>query len=176
MEDIQLVQQAKNGDSNGVEALYRKYVDAIYRFCLRETNHDVAEAEDLTSEIFIEMAKSIRSFKGKSSFKNWLYAIAKNRIRHWIRRKKAVKVTSLFDTIIDTPLLIDPEKQQEVEKKIYKLLGKLNPRERELITLRYLRGYSLNEVAAKLGISVVNAKVISFRTIRKLRRINLDDL
>ncbi len=89
------VQMAKDGNAAGVTALYRLYFEPIYRFCYWQTNRG-ADAEDLTQDIFIEMAKSIRGFRGESSFKNWLYVLAKRQIAGWLRQKYQLRYRTIL--------------------------------------------------------------------------------
>jgi len=173
MEDDQLVSLAQNGRQEAVASLYEKYFDAIYRFFYWQTNMESEVAEDLTHDTFIEMVKSIRKFKHKGNFKNWLYTIAKRQLANWLRSKYNLPKSPLFDYLPEPESSVDPEKQEEAAKQVEELLDKLSETERSVIILRYLKNYSVKETATELKISVSNVKVVAHRSIKKLREIQL---
>ena len=72
--DAELVARAK-GDPQAFAALYRRYIDAIYRYCAHRLGGRQA-AEDATSEIFVKAFTSIRSCRDERAFRSWLFAIA----------------------------------------------------------------------------------------------------
>ncbi len=170
MKDEPLVDLAKEGDERALVDLYEKYMDAIYRFCYWQTNKDREVAEDLTQDIFIEMVKSIRNFRGRGSFKNWLYTIAKRKILKWVRLKYQFPTETLFDNMVRGEDFIDPEKQEEKIKQLEEMLARLSEKEQKVITLRFLQNYSVLETSNTLGITQSSVKVIAHRTLKKLRK------
>src|SRR3989338_578114 len=137
--DKQLIALAQAGHQEAIAQLYKKYIDAMYRFCYWQTNHSHEDAEDLTQEIFVEMAKSLPSFKDTGQFKNWLYTIAKRRLTLWIKRKYQLPQSPLFDNIAIAEKWIDPKAQSKSVSLVKKLLEKLEPPARDIISLRFLR-------------------------------------
>ena len=172
--DKQLIILAQTGHPGAIGQLYEKYLDPIYRYCYWQTNHSHADAQDLTSEVFIEMAKSLPTFKDTGQFKNWLYTIAKRRLALWIKRKYLLPQSPLFDNITLAEKWIDPDKQNQTINLVKKLLQRLDHPARDIIILRFLRNYTVQETATKLKLSVANIKVITHRSIKKLRSIGLD--
>jgi RNA polymerase sigma-70 factor (ECF subfamily) len=168
MTDEKLVELAQKGIQDSVALLYEKYVDAIYRFCYWQTNQS-ADAEDLTSDIMLDMAKGFKNFKGEASFKNWLYGIAKHHLAHWLRHKYELPLISLDDNLAQGDDWIDPDHQEGNRRRLATLFKQLSPREQKLLTLRYLRGYSVSETAKALKLSGSNVKVLTHRTLAKLR-------
>lgn len=173
MDDKTLISLAKIGKKEAISQLYEKYVDAIYRFFYWQTNKNVEISEDLTQDTFIEMTKSIRTFKSEGSFKNWLYMIAKRQLIAWMRQKYDLPKEPLFDNLAQPEESIDSEKQEKTIKQIEKLLEKLSETERSIIVFRYLKNYSVKETAGELNITVSNVKVITHRVIKKLQKITL---
>jgi RNA polymerase sigma-70 factor (ECF subfamily) len=167
--DLVLVQMAKDGHQAGLENLYRKYVEPIYRFCYWQTNRS-QDAEDLTQDIFIEMAKSVRTFKGTASFKNWLYVIAKRQIAQWIKKKYDLPMFPLFDEIPEPENWIDPDNQQLKKASLTQLLDLLSSPEQAVLTARYLENLSVVETATKLKLSLANVKVLTHRALKKLQQ------
>ena len=174
MEDTQLVALAQKGHSEAVAQLYDKYFDAIYRYCYWQTNRQEEIAQDLTQDVFVQMAKSIKNFRGDGSFKNWLYTIAKRQITAWVSQKYDAELTPLFDNIPDEEDFIDPEKQQEKVELLNKVLNNLKPKARNVLRLRYLRNYSVAETAQELKLTESNVKVITHRSLKKLGGVDLE--
>lgn len=169
-QEARFVQMAKDGQRGGVEALYHLYFDAMYRFCYWQSNRS-EDAEDLTQDIFIEMAKSIRTFKGRSSFKNWLYTIAKRRISQWLRAKYQLPTSPLFEMIPHQEEWIDPSNTHLKEKVVSQLLAQLSGTESKVMKLRYLQSYTVKETAQSLRLTENNIKVIAYRSLKKLQKI-----
>ena len=174
MTDKQLIVLAKAGHPEAIGQLYEKYIDAMYRYCYWQTNHSHEDAQDLTQEIFVEMAKSLPTFKDTGQFKNWLYTIAKRRITAWVRRKYQLPQSPLFDNIALAEKWIDPQKQHQTAIRVKKLLQQLGQPARKIITLRFLRNYTVPETAAKLKLSATNVKVITHRSLKKLRSLGIE--
>lgn len=166
-----LVELAQTGDESAVAALYELYFDPIYRFFYWQTNSNIEVAQDLTHDTFIEMVKSLHNFRFKSSFKNWLYMIAKHVLAKWLRSKYDIPTTQLFDNLSKPEESIDPEKQGQTIERVRQLLSSLSQTERDVIVLRFLQNYSTKEVATALNISIANVKTITHRTLKKLQNM-----
>jgi RNA polymerase sigma-70 factor (ECF subfamily) len=168
-QEERLIHLAKTGDEHGVVGLYQIYFEPIYRFCYWQTNRS-EDAEDLTQDIFIEMAKSIGNFRGEASFKNWLYVIAKRRVSKWIKQKYNQATVALFESISASEIWIDDENQLFKTKVVQKLLDKLSDKERVVMSLRFLQNLNIKEVAARLHLTEANVKVITHRSLAKLQQ------
>ena len=173
MTDKQLIVLAQSCHQAAIGQLYEKYIDAMYRYCYWQTNHSHEDAQDLTQEVFVEMAKSLPTFKDTGQFKNWLYTIAKRRLSAWIKRKYQLPQSPLFDNVGVAEKWIDPKQQSRAVIVVKKILQKLEPSARKIITLRFLRNYSVKETAQSLKLSETNVKVITHRSIKKLRSLGI---
>lgn len=171
MEDSQIIALVLSGQKDSIGLLYDKYFGPIYRFFYWQVNNNKENAEDLTQDTFLEMAKSLKNFKNKGNFRNWLYTIAKRKLNLWIHNKYKIKEIALFENIIDRNDWIDPEIQEKKVKALGVILSRLSEREERIIRLRYLRNYSVKETAEKMQLSQSNIKIISLRGIKKLRAI-----
>src|SRR3990172_5502694 len=163
--DADLIRLVRDGNEEALSALYRRHVAPIYRFVLAQVR-EVADAEDLTSETFARMVRGIGRFRGEASFKNWLYQIARNAVRNHRRSSAYRRVSPLGPEHIAA----EPEEQSnndEAARRAYEVLQPLPPRYRLILELRFLRGRSVEEAAALMGISVANAKVLQHRALRK---------
>ena len=83
-----LVQRAQGGDEQAFAALFQMHQKRVYSLCLLMTKN-VAEAEDLTQEAFLQVFRKIASFRGDAAFSTWLYRVATNTVLMKLRRRKA---------------------------------------------------------------------------------------
>ncbi len=170
--DIELVELVKKGNQQALAVLYEKYFEPIYRFCYWQTNRSL-DAEDLTQDILVAMMGSLHTFTGKSSFRNWLYVLAKRRIIAWLRVKYRLPVVA-YDEFIqgigDSDEWLSEDNQELKRQSIGKMLQVLSDRDRQVVALHYLHGYSQVEVAKKLRITISNVKVICHRSLKVLSK------
>lgn len=162
--DEELVERMREGDEAALSALYRRYVVAIYRFILAQVR-EIPDAEDLTSDTFARMLRGIATFRGESSFKNWLYQIARNGVRNH-RRQASYRLNVPLgpDVAATAP---DPDPPAERMARALAVLEPLPPRYRQVLELRFLNGRTLEDTAQLMGITVANAKVLQHRALHK---------
>lgn len=175
--DLVLVDQAMAGDQKAYAELLDRYKDAIYFMLLKMVNNK-SDAEDLTIEAFGKAFKNIHQYTPNYAFSTWLFKIATNNCIDFIRKKKGNLVS--IDQTVDDPegssssqtahlqsSNLDPEEQLIKEqniKLIQDVVGKLKPRYRKLIELRYFREYSYEEIAEELNLPIGTVKAQLFRS------------
>jgi RNA polymerase sigma factor (sigma-70 family) len=174
--DLVLVDQAIAGDQKAYAELLDRYKDAIYFMLLKMVNNK-SDAEDLTIEAFGKAFKNIHQYTPNYAFSTWLFKIATNNCIDFIRKKKA-NLISIDHTIEDqegpvsSPTAhlqssnLDPEEQLIKEQNIQliqEVVGKLKPRYRKLIELRYFKEYSYEEIAEELNLPIGTVKAQLFR-------------
>lgn len=167
--DEELAKRAALGNSKAFESLYAKYFKPIYRFCAWQT-HTQEDAEDITQQVMIAVAESIGNFRGQSSFKNWVYAIAKNHVFAWIRDRYKLPTAPLFETLGVNEHMLDNDTTAYKEKIVAELMRGLKPQALRVITLRYLRGYSVSETAKELRMTQSNVKVTTKRALESMAK------
>lgn len=172
--DKQLVARAQNGDGLAVAQLYDRYAPAMYRYCFFQTNKSRELAEDLTHDIFIEMSKSLKNFKGEGSFKNWLYTIAKRQVNKWVKQKYQASFSPLYENIVEEEYEEDPEVSQEKQLTLERVLQHIKPKAAQILRLRFLRNYSVAETAAAVGATETNVKVITHRSLKRLQEFSYE--
>lgn len=150
-----------------MEEIYRKYSPELYRYLLSQT-HSTADAEDLLSETFLRALARLSTFRGDSSIRTWLYAIARN---VWIESLRKSRDTLSLEDMLE--IYIDDNIPSSVSTKIMiqrikTHLSGMDERVRDIILLRS-EGYSYAEIAGKLQISDSSARVIEHRARKKLR-------
>jgi RNA polymerase sigma factor (sigma-70 family) len=167
--DEALVRRIRARDEAALSVLYRRHVAAIYRFVLAQVRSE-PEAEDLTADTFARMLRGLDGFRGQASFRNWLYQIARNAVRNH-RRSASYRLNVPLSPMLAAPAAMDGDDEVGDEDAlgddVLALLQALPPRYRQLLELRFLGGRPLDEVAAQMGITVANAKVLQHRALRK---------
>lgn len=167
--DEALLTRIRAGDEAALSTLYRRYVQAIYRFVLGQVrDHDLAE--DLTSDSFARMLRGLESYRGEASFKNWLYQIARNAVRNHRRSASYRLNVPLSPTLAAEEPAAEPAATGDAEERVAAMLAPLPPRYRQVLELRFLMGCSLQETADRLTTTVANAKVLQLRALQKLVR------
>src|ERR1043165_2235299 len=95
--DLALTRRAAASDARAFEELYRRYHRLVYGLCLRMTQN-VAEAEDITQDVFILLHRKVGSFRGESQFTTWLHRLTVNQVLMRFRRSKARREEALEDS------------------------------------------------------------------------------
>ncbi|MHC4559706.1 MAG: RNA polymerase sigma factor [Planctomycetota bacterium] len=170
-EENDLVQRAKT-QAQALGRLYEKYYQKIFRFCVyRLFNKEIAE--DVTSAVFLQVARGIRSFKGQSEqdFRNWLYAIAANQANAYIRkssrRKKLLAEAADFITASDNDR---PDNSAEPDwPRLYAAILKLKPQHQTIVTLRFFENFKYEQIAQILNVKEVTVRVHLHRILNELR-------
>ena len=156
-----------------LEQLYSDYSKDIYRY-LFSLCRDASLSEDLTSEVFLAVVKSIGTFRKECDVKTWLFSIARNKWFEYLRRKKRSVETEALDEFIELKPSSSPSVEQtflndELIKRIYELIDEEKERPRKVALMR-IDGFSFYEIGKECGISENSARVMFFRTKEKNRQ------
>ena len=139
---------------------------------LYSLSRDAALAEDLTSEVFLEVVRSIHRFRGDANVKTWLFSIARHRWTAYLRKKKQQPQLDLLDEVLESRDR-SPEARlcdAAAACRVRELLQQEPERTQTVVQLR-LEGWSFHEIGQKCGISDSAARVIDFRAKAKIREI-----
>ncbi len=151
---------------NAVEHAYLRYVLPIYRFLYSRLGNQ-EEAEDLTSEVFLKAVRQLEPGRDPVSVQAWLFQVARTTLADYWRRRSRLPV----DPLDSEELAASPGDERAPDGSAQRLarwlLDQLPPRDREILTLRFLHGYSIKETAAALGITVNHAKVLQHRAVQR---------
>jgi RNA polymerase sigma-70 factor (ECF subfamily) len=168
--DIRLVEQAQRGDREAFVALYHRYVNEIYGYLYNQIG-DAHDAEDLTSETFLRLVRSLDSFAGRSSFRTWLYEIARNQLRdHWRRNGRRPR-TSDLNGVAAPESEQAPSGNPAAERLGRAILEALPPNYRRVLELRVIEGRSVKHTAEELGKTEANVKVLTHRALKRAEEI-----
>jgi len=172
-EDAALAVRASRGDVTAFGLLYDRHVDAIYRYVYYRVRDD-AEAEDLTSDVFMRALKAMPRYEPRQAFLAWLYRIARNAVIDKVRR--GGRQVS-FEDALEHPApehILEPDTELIARLEgdaLRKALAKLTPLQQEVLVLRFLEGYSTNEIAHIVGKREGTVRGIQFRAIGALRQM-----
>ena len=149
------------------DTVYRQHVAPVWRY-VNARVPDKAEAEDMTSEVFLRAARDWATYDAKrGTVQAWLIGIARHVVADWWRRRPAVPVAD-----------VDAGESVDAETEALRLVGDedlrrhfavLTDREREAVALRFGAGLRSAEVGEQLGISDAGARMLVHRAVTKLR-------
>ena len=164
-DDHGLVKLAAQGDKQAMEQLFSLHFKPMFRFVysMLKNSH---EAEDIVSETFLRAFEKIRTFKFQSSFKVWLYSIAKNLT--FDRLRKVNQQVTEWDFERETEKETAQGSTEDI-KKVEKILQNIPEKYAGVLRMRFLLSFTVKETAEALGISLSNAKVIQNRALKKAR-------
>ena len=164
-----LVQRARS-EADAMGQLYELYYERIFRFCVHRLFNREA-AEDITSTIFLDVARKIHTFagRGEADFRNWLYAIAINHANGYIRKTLRRKELLMDAAMIITGNGAYKEGAGPDFLEVYKAVLNLEPKEQTIITLRFFEKSSFEEIAEILNSKPVTVRVTLHRALKKLR-------
>ncbi len=175
-EQLQILTRAQAGDHAAFAQLYGLHKRRVYSLCLRMLGN-VAEAEDLAQESFLQLHRKIATFRGDSAFSTWLHRLTINVVLMHLRRK-GLKLISLDEALDPTPdsgparsfgapdlRLTGTIDRMTLEKAIENLPAGY----RLIFVLHDIEGYEHNEIAVLLDCSVGNSKSQLHKARMKLR-------
>ncbi|HYU75151.1 MAG TPA: sigma-70 family RNA polymerase sigma factor, partial [Ktedonobacteraceae bacterium] len=145
---------------NWLTEMYRAYAADLQRFISNKVG-DPTLAEDLTSTVFLKALRWLREDQSQISVRGWLYATARTTIvDHWQAQSQS-EMRSLNGLEEQLRNRDDPaEASQQAEMRVQHLLSLLPERDRRILTLHYLEGYSAAEIAEALGTSAGHIRVL----------------
>ena len=175
---INLVKRAQAGDEQAFAMLFQQHKNRVYSVCLLMTK-DVAEAEDLTQEAFLQVFRTVSSFRGDAAFSTWLYRVAVNTVLMKLRRRKSPPTVSLDEPVnSESPSLhrdfgkSDPELTGVVDRiALRRALQELPEGCRTIFALHEVEGYQHHEIAQLLDCSIGNSKSQLHKAKLKMRAL-----
>jgi RNA polymerase sigma-70 factor (ECF subfamily) len=170
-QDGDLVQRAQAGDADAFAEMYRKHVQAIYRYIsYRVGEADIAE--DLTSEVFLRAMQGLDRYRHRGApLSAWLFRIARDRVADHYREQNRRSTDALPETLLDGDPGPEAEAVSQFEAaEVRKHVEQLTPDQRDVVYLRFSAGLSLSETAQFMGKTIGAIKALQFRALRTLAR------
>jgi len=169
---------AQQGDALAFERLYKTHCKHIYSLCLRMLRN-MAEAEDLTQQVFLQLFRKIGTFRGDSSFSTWLHRISINAVLMYLRRKRPAE--NQMDSLDDTGSGgADPRESGKNPLSMPAVIDRLNLKRairrlpagyKRFFLLHDVMGYRHREIAEQLGCSIGCSKSQLHKARKSLRRL-----
>jgi RNA polymerase sigma-70 factor, ECF subfamily len=174
--EAEAIERAKLGDAEAFQLLYDKHKRRVYSLCLRMTAN-VAEAEDLAQEAFLQLYRKIATFRGESAFSTWLHRLSVNVVLMHLRKKTLPQVSleeATQGNDEDTPKkdfgADDVALAGSIDRlQLQRAVNDLPPGYRTIFVLHDVEGYEHNEIATMVGCSIGNSKSQLHKARMKLR-------
>jgi RNA polymerase sigma-70 factor (ECF subfamily) len=171
--ESQLIALAKKHNAEALSELYRRHANAIFRYVYYRVA-DRQVAEDLVGDIFVRALEGLSAYEDTGSpFEAWLYRIAHARVVDHYRRQ-AVRRSAPLDEHAAASDDTDPYQQaadRHDVRRAWEAIFYLTDEQQQVISLRFIAGYSIAEVARALGKTEGAVKALQHRGLASLRRL-----
>jgi RNA polymerase sigma-70 factor (ECF subfamily) len=172
--ELELARRVAGGDMAALEEVYRRFHTIVYTLCLRMTRN-VAEAEDISQDVFVSLPRALASFRGEAALSTWIHRVTVNRVlMHF--RKAAVRYEQTTED--GAPPLEkfeagaeEPGRRSADRVALEQAVVRLPPGYRAVFVLHDVEGYEHEEVARMCGISPGTSKSQLHKARMRLRRM-----
>ncbi len=170
-----ILECARRGDLEAISLLYRQFLPGVFAYTLFRIP-DRGTAEDLTSDIFLQMVEKIHKVKAtdEAAFAAWLFQIARTTVASYYRDRERMPV-SLQD---DVDLMVSPSSDPahyvencEDRSALVQAMNMLTEEQRQVLTGRLLLEYDVGTVARMIGKNANAVRALQFRALQSLKRI-----
>ena len=173
-DDIQIINQVLQGDQQSFEELIKRYQHFVFTIALRYSRNR-EDAEEIAQDVFVKAYRSLADFKGNAKFSTWLYTIAVNTTKTFLRKVK-LPVDSLDHVKISETVDkqhsgngADLTEQRSMQLLINQAIGLLSPEDAIVITLFYKAEQSIEETGLIMGLTPNAVKVRLHRARLRLK-------
>jgi RNA polymerase sigma-70 factor (ECF subfamily) len=167
--DDALIERIAAGDRAAMNILYTRHSVRVYRFTLRFVDNE-AVAEELVSEVFLEVWRNAQKFEGRSQVSTWLLALARHQSLSVLRRRSTQPLDNDAIALINDPTdtaeaIVDEKRTSSILRNC---LAQLSPLHREIIDLVYYHERTISDAARIIGINQSTVKTRMFYARRRL--------
>ena len=167
--DQALVSLIAQGDKDAMQVLFGRHNVRVFRFLTRFVDNE-ATAEDLVSEVFIEVWRNAGQFEARSQVSTWLLAIARHQVGSLLRRHSEAPLDpdmamTIADPSDNAETLLDREDRSKI---IRRCLTQLSPAHREIIDLVYYHERTIEDVAEIIGVPQNTVKTRMFYARKRI--------
>ncbi|WP_295084709.1 RNA polymerase sigma factor [Ruminococcus sp.] len=159
------------GDVHGLDEIIIEYSDGLILY-LTSIVGKIQTAEELAEDTFVLLGTKKPGYKGKSSFKTWLYAIGRNIAIDYIRkysRKACISIEETPEMIDDETAVEEAYIKKEQQIIIHKAMRKLKPKYQQVLWLIYFEGFSNKEAAKIMKKSLRSLESMLYRARKSLK-------
>ena len=169
--DDTLIRQALKGKKSAWINLVKRYEKSLYNYALRMVNNP-DDAMDLMQDIFVATLRNLSSFRGDSSFKNWLFKIAHYRCIEFYRRKRPNQSLDDTEELHNETANNCPEHilfSGQQTQALYKAMALLPFNQKLIVEMKFLQQFTFEDIAEQLDISSNTAKSRLYSALDKLK-------
>ena len=176
--DEELVARSALGDADSFNQLITRWERPIYALAYRVIGRE-EDARDVCQETFLRAFRGIAAFKGQAKFSSWLYRIALNLCRDWIRRERRTPVVQAPEGVDLTELasergpaesVEDLVARQDLSRLVARAMRSLSEEQRTAVVLKEYQGLTFQEIADLLGCPLSTVKTRLYQGLTLLRR------
>jgi RNA polymerase sigma-70 factor (ECF subfamily) len=185
--ELELVRRCKEGRAEAFDELVVRYRTRVFAMIYNMV-HNEQDAWDLAQESFVKAWKSIKRFRGRSSFYTWIYRIVMNVTIDWLRKKQVKGAGTEFDDTIQLteidpasrtvpkgdPLPHQQMERTEIRARIDDAISQLSPEHRAVILMKEIEDMQYHEIAESLGCSIGTVMSRLFYARKKLQNLLRD--
>jgi RNA polymerase sigma-70 factor, ECF subfamily len=166
------IERARQGDNEAISDLYQQHHQSIFRYLYYRIG-DASIAEDLTSEVFIRMIRSLPGYQNQETpFLAWLFRIAHNLSVDYFRKTNTLNLVPLEETLMNASDDLNKAFDRSLtSQRLAQALQNLSVDQRDVIVLRFVAGMPIVEVAQSLSKSEDAVKGLQRRGLAALRQI-----
>jgi RNA polymerase sigma-70 factor (ECF subfamily) len=165
----QLMQRCVDGDRNAFAELYNFYAPLLFNIVFPLTNRSRQDTEEIIQDLFVKLWSKRDKMLTIQSFRPFIFRVARNGVIDWYRKNETKKEYSTFYHEINRESSVSVTDEllfQEYYSIALEAIDKLSPRQKQIFNLRHTEDLSLDEIAAKLGISIFAVKKQLYEAIR----------
>jgi RNA polymerase sigma-70 factor (ECF subfamily) len=176
MEETDLIRRSQEGDGEAFGVLIERYKGKVFSLAYGFTR-DRTAADDLAQEVFIKAYYSLPRFKARSEFGTWLYRIAVNHAKDYLRKNRSRQKDVSIEDIGENRLAAaegnreDIRSGEERRAMVLAAVGRLPEKYRVVLTLRDIEGMSYEDIARILALSPGTVDSRLHRARQRLRRM-----
>jgi RNA polymerase sigma-70 factor, ECF subfamily len=176
--DEELVARSIGGDANSFNELIQRWERPIYALAYRQIGRE-EDARDVCQETFLRAYRALSGFRGQAKFSSWLYRIALNLCRDWLRRERRTPVVQPPENMDLLDLAASREPSESIEDRVARsdlaraverAMMLLPEEQRTAIVLKEYHGLTFQEIADVVGCPLSTVKTRLYQGLTVLRR------
>jgi RNA polymerase sigma-70 factor (ECF subfamily) len=176
--DEELVARSNGGDPDSFNELIRRWQRPIYALAYRQIGRE-EDARDVCQETFLRAFRALKGFRGQAKFSSWLYRIAINLCRDWMRRERRTPVMQAPEDVdlMDLAAAHQPSEsiedhiaRNDLSRAVERAMAVLPEEQRAAIVLKEYHGLTFQEIADLVGCPLSTVKTRLYQGLTVLRR------
>src|SRR5262249_51919122 len=176
--DEELVAKSIGGDANSFNELIKRWERPIYVLAYRQIGRE-EDARDVCQETFLRAYRALDGFRGQAKFSSWLYRIALNLCRDWLRRERRTPTVTVPEDVDLIELASELEPSESIEDRVARhdltrvvkrAMALLPEEQRTAILLKEYHGLTFQEIADLVGCPLSTVKTRLYQGLAVLRR------